>query len=142
MEITRNVIHDLLPAYIAGEASADTRALIEEFLRRDPELGSQVEEQKKLGPLDSTLKGTPTMPMDHEVQTLARTKTLLVRRTWLLALAIAFSLAPLSFTFDNGHITWMMFRHVPRLAFAYAFFAAGFWLAWLVTNHRLRSTGL
>jgi len=75
MEITRNVINDLLPAYLAGEASADTRALIEEFLRRDPELASQINEQKKLEFLDSTLKGAPTMPMDHEVQTLARTKT-------------------------------------------------------------------
>jgi anti-sigma factor RsiW len=38
MKVTRNVIYDLLPAYFAGEVSADTRTLIEEFLETDPEL--------------------------------------------------------------------------------------------------------
>jgi predicted anti-sigma-YlaC factor YlaD len=38
MKVTRNVIYDLLPAYFAGEVSADTRALIEEFLETDPDL--------------------------------------------------------------------------------------------------------
>jgi hypothetical protein len=38
MEITRNVILDLLPLYSANEVSADTRALIEEYLETDPEL--------------------------------------------------------------------------------------------------------
>ena len=36
MKITRDVIYDLLPAYFAGEVSADTRALIDEFLTTDP----------------------------------------------------------------------------------------------------------
>jgi hypothetical protein len=38
MEITRNVILDLLPLYSANEVSADTRALVEEYLETDPEL--------------------------------------------------------------------------------------------------------
>jgi hypothetical protein len=38
MEITRNVILDLLPLYSANEVSADTRALVEEYLKTDPEL--------------------------------------------------------------------------------------------------------
>ena len=37
MKITRDVIYDLLPGYFAGEVSADTRALIDEFLETDPE---------------------------------------------------------------------------------------------------------
>ena len=39
MRVTRDVIYDLLPAYFAGEASVDTRALVEDFLATDPELG-------------------------------------------------------------------------------------------------------
>jgi anti-sigma factor RsiW len=39
MNVTREVIYDLLPAYFAGEASADTRALVEEFFATDPEFG-------------------------------------------------------------------------------------------------------
>jgi hypothetical protein len=37
MKITRNVISDLWPVYAANEASADTRALVDDFLSSDPE---------------------------------------------------------------------------------------------------------
>ena len=42
MKITRDVVKDLLAVYSAGEASGDTRALVEEWLRSDPELARQV----------------------------------------------------------------------------------------------------
>ena len=38
MNITRNVILDLLPLYVADEVSADTRALVEKYLETDSEL--------------------------------------------------------------------------------------------------------
>ena len=38
MKITRDVILDLLPLYIANELSEDTRALIDEYLDTDPEI--------------------------------------------------------------------------------------------------------
>jgi hypothetical protein len=40
MDITRNVILDLLPLYVADEVSADTKALIEKYLETDPELAN------------------------------------------------------------------------------------------------------
>ncbi len=40
MDITRNVILDLLPLYVADEVSADTRALVEIYLETDPELAN------------------------------------------------------------------------------------------------------
>jgi hypothetical protein len=40
MEITRNVILDLLPLYSANEVSADTRALVEKYLKTDPDLAN------------------------------------------------------------------------------------------------------
>jgi len=40
MEITRNVILDLLPLYSANEVSADTRTLVEKYLETDPELAN------------------------------------------------------------------------------------------------------
>lgn len=39
MNVTRDVIYDLLPAYFSGDASTDTQALIEEFFVTDPEFG-------------------------------------------------------------------------------------------------------
>ena len=40
MEITRNVILDLLPLYLANEVSADTRILVENYLETDSELAN------------------------------------------------------------------------------------------------------
>ena len=38
MNITREIVKDLLPLYAAGEASEESRAAVEEWLRTDPEL--------------------------------------------------------------------------------------------------------
>ena len=46
IEITRQVILDLLPIYLANEASADTRALVEQYLETDPELAKHAKETK------------------------------------------------------------------------------------------------
>ena len=45
MNVTREVILDLLPLYLAGEASPATRALVEEYLKQDSELAQRVREQ-------------------------------------------------------------------------------------------------
>jgi anti-sigma factor RsiW len=44
MEVTRDVILDLLPLYLADEVSADTRALVEKHLEADAELARIAEE--------------------------------------------------------------------------------------------------
>ena len=143
MEITRNIIQDLLPLYLAGEACPETRVLVEEFLTRDPALAAVAASQES-GSLERILTGGTSMPLpqDHEAETLARTRAKLHRAVWMLALAIAFTLVPFSFTFDDGHITWMMVRNVPRMALAYWASAAGFWIAYFVRRYRLRSVGL
>ena len=40
MEITKNVILDLLPLYLANEVSEDTRTLVENYLETDKELAA------------------------------------------------------------------------------------------------------
>ena len=49
MKITKNVILDLLPLYLANEVSADTRALVEDYLETDSELANVA---KKLAPME------------------------------------------------------------------------------------------
>jgi hypothetical protein len=44
MDVTRSVILDLLPLYLADEVSADTRALVEKYLETDPELARIAEQ--------------------------------------------------------------------------------------------------
>ena len=47
MKITRDVVTDLLPLYVAGEASADTRALVEEYLLEDPGLQAEANHARR-----------------------------------------------------------------------------------------------
>jgi hypothetical protein len=46
MKITRDVVTDLWPLYLSSEASADTRALVDEFLRQDPEFARLIRANK------------------------------------------------------------------------------------------------
>lgn len=144
MTITSHVINDLLPAYLSGDASADTRVLVEEFLHQHPELADVVAKIKQKDIDNNDLLKGPAMTLspDHEMRTLSRTRALLQRRSWMFALALAFSLVPVSFAFDGGGITWMMVRDAPQIALVYWVVAGSFWIALLVTNRRLRSSGL
>ena len=65
MEPTRDVIKDLLPLYLAGEASADSRALVAEHLDRDPELAALARQWR------SQLPGPPPAPVNLDAQALA-----------------------------------------------------------------------
>jgi anti-sigma factor RsiW len=144
MNITRDVINDLLPAYLYGEVSADTRVLVEQFLEQDSDFARSVaQSQDEDAKHSAWLKGADmTLSPDHEMRTLTDTKAMLARRSWLFALALACSVVPVSFTFDGGHITWMMIRDVPRMAVTYWAVGLGFWIALVATNRRLRRSGL
>src|SRR5678815_2030203 len=47
MIVTRDVVRDLLPVYLAGEASADTRRVVEDFLASDQGLAAEVAEAQR-----------------------------------------------------------------------------------------------
>lgn len=51
-ELTRDVILDLLPLYLAGEVSEDTTALIKEYLEAHPELAETAKEMAKANSLN------------------------------------------------------------------------------------------
>jgi hypothetical protein len=82
MEITRNVILDLLPLYLANEVSADTRALVEKYLETDSELANVA---KKLAPMEKP-KDIPA-PLSQDNQMIAYKKAR--RRQFLFAIILA-----------------------------------------------------
>jgi hypothetical protein len=88
MNVTREVISDLWPVYASGEASADTRALVEAFLHEDPEFAELL---RGRGEEDLLRHDVPRLPPDREAQALLRTKRVLHGWDWLLFLAILFS---------------------------------------------------
>jgi hypothetical protein len=83
MSISRNVILDLLPVYLAGEASEDTRVLIEQYLQSDKELAQMVTESKKT-PFAEDIK----IPINQETELASLRKTQsMIHRTILFAAA-------------------------------------------------------
>jgi hypothetical protein len=116
MSISKSVILDLLPVYLAGDASPETRALVEEYLRQDPDLASRIREQ-----WTQALGASPPAPVppDLELRSLQRTHG----RIWLQILLFGLMLAFLGvffgriFAFDSGGLqvlqvslaTWLSF---------------------------------
>ena len=128
--VTRDVITDLWPLYVSGEASQDTRQLIAAFLSEDPafaqRLGQSVSE-----PLPG--HDVPSLPPGHELKTLALIKSRLTGPRWLLQLALVFS--ALAF---GRIISDTSFDVSPRRFIATAVVAACFWAAFLVRLFRGR----
>ncbi|MGB9336451.1 MAG: hypothetical protein WCB14_15700 [Candidatus Acidiferrales bacterium] len=102
MNVTREVILDLLPVYLAGEASPATRALVEEYMKQDSELAQRI----RLLLAENFAKVVPSaLPPELELRSLRRTRALLGWQRWLFGFGIAFTLLSLSneFSFANGH---------------------------------------
>ena len=137
MNITKDVINDLLPLYEAGEASADTRALVEAFLKADPGL---LDDRS----VDASLKAVPAPASERDRrQALARTVYLLKRRQMFFAFALCFTLMPLSLAGSSSTgVTWMMWRDAPDAAGAFVAAAVVCWVFFLRARHQLRATGL
>jgi hypothetical protein len=141
MNVTREVITDLLPAYLSKEGGTDTRALVEEFFKKDPEFAALVKE-KKSEELLGKLPVNP-LPKDHERETLIRTKNMLKWRAHWLGLAILFTLMPLSCVFSsNWHLTWIMLRDAPYAANTFTILAVISWIQFFRTRRKLRSSGI
>jgi len=89
MKITRDVILDLLPLYLANEVSADTRALVEEYLETDPELAIIADQ-----PAATALPKDIPIPLTKEdkMEAYRRAKQLMTLRTIILAVVISFAL--------------------------------------------------
>jgi hypothetical protein len=88
MSVSRKVILDLLPLYIAGEASEDTRILIDEYLANDPELADLA---RKMATKE--LPGESPVPLnkENEMETYKEAKRLLFQRIIFISSLLAAS---------------------------------------------------
>ena len=140
MNVTRDVILDLLPVYLSGEASPATRVLVEEYLKQDPELAARVRAQGRAG-FTST---APSLPPELELRVLARTRRLLKWQKWVFALA--WTLTALSLTsaisFDGGRITHFHFLifDYPSVFGTCLVFAVVCWINYYALKRRLRTS--
>jgi hypothetical protein len=131
MTVTRQVISDLWPLYVSGEASAETRALVEAFLTSDPSFAATLR-QSVGGPPGLALP--PTLTPDHELETLARVRRRLRGYSLWLLLAMIFTM--LSFGRIVSDTSWDV---SPRNFLILASMAMTCWIAFFVTLLRMRA---
>ena len=130
----REIIADLYPLYLSGDASPDTRRLVEAFVKEDPDFLPMLGEtgRDSLGGLIP-----PALSPDHELKTLARVKRRLLGPIWMMQFAIIFS------CFAFGRIVADTSLDVsPRNFIVTATIAVGFWVAFFVKLFRGRKAVL
>jgi hypothetical protein len=140
MKVTKEIILDLLPVYLAGEASEATCALVEEHLAHDPELAQSVRSQ--LG--DNSLRIALTeLPPELELKSLHRTRHLLSWQRWLFGLGIGFSAVSLTseISFREGRIRGFHFliRDYPEMFGTCLVLALVCWIAYFGIRRRLNT---
>ena len=140
MSVTREVIMDLLPIYLAGEASPDTRALVESFLKEDEELAQAIRGRW----VENMARAVPSsLPPELELKAFRRTRSLLVWQRWLMGFGMFFTamLASSQFTLSRGNITDFHFlvRDYPVPFALSAILGAACWTAYFLIRHGLRA---
>jgi len=135
MNISKDVIRDLLPVYVAGEASADTQALVEQSLRNDPGLRTEAE---ALGTIP-----VPDVapPATLEFSSLKRTQLLLRRRVFLAGFGYLFTTLPLALVGRNWGPVWFGVPALRLLATACFIAAAAGWILFLRNAKELFGAG-
>jgi predicted DNA-binding protein YlxM (UPF0122 family) len=100
MDITRNVVLDLLPMYQAGEVSEDTKKLVEEYLETDLELaeiakkGSFLEKPEEI---PSPFGKEEQMEAYKEAQKMIRQRTIIWGSIVAMVIVSGLGLALLAF---------------------------------------------
>jgi hypothetical protein len=134
MNITKDIINDLIPLYAANECSADTRRLVEEYLQQNPQ---QADELRRI--MSTPIPGTlPPAKSLEETRAFREARRRIRRRAFFMGLAIFFSLAPLSISNINGQVWWCL-RDSPGTALIYAAIAVVFWILYAVNRKRSSS---
>jgi hypothetical protein len=144
MLVPREAILDLLPLYAAGEARAETRAMVDAYLAQDETLRLEVERDG--------LGVTPELPLpatgpsaETELRTLRHAQGLLRWQRRLYAWALVFTVVSLGGVgwFQNGKLFFHFFLNdYPQYFRPCASIAATCWINYLiffVIRRRLRA---
>jgi anti-sigma factor RsiW len=135
MQVTRDVILDLLPIYCADEATRDTRALVEEFLKQDPSLATQAAEIRRA--LRGVELAAPSRTRNGaDFLALERVRRAVRRRGWYLGAAIFFSALPCSF-YGNEKGIRFLWTPYPAIIVGSLAVAAVFWILYFRLRRKL-----
>lgn len=138
MIVTRDVIVDLIPLYLAGEASPGTRILVAEYLAQDVELAEQVRRQQREERAGMNVAAVP----DLELRALMRTRRLIRLRGWFFGLAWFFTALSFSVQMEitpNGvQRMHLVLFDLPLVFGPIIALAVIFWVSYVALRRRTR----
>jgi len=128
-KIPQYVILDLLPLYLADEVSEETRNLIEEYLKSDPQLATLAKQAKNA----TSLQEIPApINKETEMEALKKVRKLMVQHNVFLALAVILTLMV--------GTSYIFLWDEPRGAaapFVFGGMAIIFWIAFFAVNRKI-----
>jgi hypothetical protein len=128
-KIPQHVILDLLPLYLAEEVSDETRTLIEEYLKEDPQLAALTRQVKNATPLQEI---PAPINKETEMEALKKVRKLMVQHNLFLGLAVVLTLM-IGFSY-------IFLWDEPRGAaapFVFSAMAIFFWVAFFLVNRKI-----
>jgi hypothetical protein len=127
-KIPQHVILDLLPLYLADEVSAETRNLIEEYLKEDPQLATLANQAKSA----TSLQEIPApINKETEMEALKKVRKLMVQHNVFLGLAVILTLMV--------GTSYIFLWDEPRgeaAPFVFGGLAMIFWIAFFLVNRK------
>jgi len=132
VKVTREVIYDLLPSYFAGDASDDTRALVEAYFETDPEFARMASRFQTIV-AERQRHGGAADEREREAFHCARTAAELPQKTrgaaliWGFCSLFAFGIAmltwkgPMSGPWNPGIVLGVIFGVMALVFFALSF---------------------
>ena len=128
-KIPQYVILDLLPLYLADEVSDETRNLIEEYLKTDPQLATLATQAKKATPLQEI---PAPINKEKEMEALKKVRKLMIQHNIFLILAVILTIMV--------GTSYLFLWDEPRGAaapFVFGGLALIFWIAFFAVNRKI-----
>jgi hypothetical protein len=112
MNVTREVVTDLLPIYFSGEASEDTKVLVEDYFRQDPDFERIA--RRAATPLETLRAAAPiAASREKEKRDLESVRRGLLRSRVFFGAGLFATLFPLWPFSTHGHLVPPLVRDAP-----------------------------
>jgi hypothetical protein len=132
MNISKDIINDLLPLYFSEDCSAATKQLVDEYLKSNPDFEKRVEMLNK-NPIPNDIP--QTLQEADEINSLLKTRRLLKARGIFLGFAIFFSLVPFSFVVSDEY-SFFMLLDAPLSALFLAICSIPLWIGYFIVKRK------
>ncbi len=129
MNISKDIVHDLLPLYAANECSADSRAIVDEYLKQHPREADALRRAMSSSPAHIAPQAIDL----SEMKSLRRSRNRVQLQSFLMGFAIFLTLAPFAVVHVAGKTHWL-FAESPVSAGIYLACGAICWLAYFVVR--------